>query len=176
MFSAFTASSKVIVIICGTSDAVKFPGTSVPSFEHQQSGARQFLGSQGVALFGSFRASMKPVKKKGFLLHLNTQRCSSSLPHQPSSEPSGQSTLPSQKYVAGKHVPSPQAKCFSSQSPSSRSGLGGCVSVKRLKSFRSPPETNRYSLSGCRVRFVKKISWNLNRVYLTLHRSCRRSL
>lgn len=64
MFSAFTASSKVIVIICGTSDAVKFPGTSVPSFEHQQSGARQFLGSQGVALFGSFRASMKPVKKK----------------------------------------------------------------------------------------------------------------
>lgn len=56
----------------------------------------------------------------------------------PSSEASGQSTLPSQKYAAGKHVPSPQAKCLSLQSPCSRSGLGARVSVKRLKSSKSP--------------------------------------
>lgn len=52
------------------------------------------------------------------------------LPHQPSSESSVQSTLPSQKYELGRQVPSPQASVLSLQSPFSNNGLGGWCSVK----------------------------------------------
>lgn len=42
-------------IIWGTVDAVKLPGTTVPSSEHQQFGRRHSFESQGNAPFGSFR-------------------------------------------------------------------------------------------------------------------------
>ena len=52
------ASSKVIVIICGTSLAGISPGTVVPSSEQKQSGRTQTAGSQGGARFGSDSASV----------------------------------------------------------------------------------------------------------------------
>jgi len=47
------------------------------------------------------------------------------IPHQPSSEPSAQSTLPSQKNSLGKHEPSPQPKWSGfSHSAASSNGCG----------------------------------------------------
>ena len=47
------ASSKVIVIICGTSLEGMSPGIVVPSSEQKQSGKLQTAGSHGGARFGS---------------------------------------------------------------------------------------------------------------------------
>lgn len=54
----FMASSKVIVIICGTFLDGKSPGIVVPSSEQKQSGKTQTVGSHGGALFGSLSISM----------------------------------------------------------------------------------------------------------------------
>lgn len=101
------ASSKVNSIICGTLCAGRLPGIWVPSFEQKHCGKWHFRGSQAPAAFGS---------------------CSTS--HQPSSEPSGQSTEPSQKYSCGRQVPSAQPNWYSSaQSAISSSGFGAGVSA-----------------------------------------------
>lgn len=57
MLLLLMASSKVMVIIWGTSLAGKSPGITVPSSEQKQSGKTQTVGSQCGALFGSFSAS-----------------------------------------------------------------------------------------------------------------------
>lgn len=53
------ASSKVMVIIIGTSLAGKSPGIAVPSSEQKQSGKTQTEGSQGGARLGSLSISKK---------------------------------------------------------------------------------------------------------------------
>lgn len=53
------ASSKVTVIICGTSFGGRSFGIAVPSSEQKQSGSTQTAGSQGGALFGSLSLSKK---------------------------------------------------------------------------------------------------------------------
>uniref|UniRef100_A0A8D8CAD6 (northern house mosquito) hypothetical protein n=1 Tax=Culex pipiens TaxID=7175 RepID=A0A8D8CAD6_CULPI len=74
----------------------------VPSLEQKQSGSSHTDKSHGSAAFGSFSTS-----------------------HQPSSEPSAQSTEPSQKYSFGRQVPSPQPSCDrSSHWAASSRGLG----------------------------------------------------
>lgn len=64
MLLLLIASSKVIVIICGTSFGGKSPGMAVPSSEQKQSGRTQTAGSQGGALFGSL--SLSEIKYKIF--------------------------------------------------------------------------------------------------------------
>lgn len=59
MLLLLMASSKVMVIICGTSLAGTSPGIVVPSSEQKQSGNTQTAGSQGGALLGSDSASVK---------------------------------------------------------------------------------------------------------------------
>lgn len=51
------ASSKVMVIICGTSLEGKSPGMVVPSSEQKQSGKTHTAGSHGGARFGSLSIS-----------------------------------------------------------------------------------------------------------------------
>lgn len=58
MLLLFMASSKVIVIIIGTSFAARSPGTVVPSSEQKQSGKTQTAGSHGGARFGSLSISV----------------------------------------------------------------------------------------------------------------------
>lgn len=58
MLLLLMASSKVIVIICGTSLEGKSPGIVVPSSEQKQSGKTHTEGSHGGALFGSDSASI----------------------------------------------------------------------------------------------------------------------
>lgn len=53
------ASSKVMVIIWGTSLDGRSPGMVVPSSEQKQSGKTQTDGSQGGARFGSLSISGK---------------------------------------------------------------------------------------------------------------------
>ena len=57
------------------------------------------------------------------------------LPHQASSEPSEQSELPSQKYLARRQLPSPHARLPCSQLPFSSRGLGGSSSGIDLSSL-----------------------------------------
>lgn len=61
------ASSKVMVIIIGTSLAGKSPGIAVPSSEQKQSGNTQTAGSQGGARLGSLSIS-KINKLRKYLL------------------------------------------------------------------------------------------------------------
>lgn len=63
MLLLFMASSKVIVIICGTSFDGRSPGIVVPSSEQKQSGRTQTAGSHGGARFGSLSISAKNKKK-----------------------------------------------------------------------------------------------------------------
>lgn len=58
------ASSKVIVIIWGTSFGGISPGVVVPSSEQKQSGNTQTEGSHGGARFGSVSISEKESMKK----------------------------------------------------------------------------------------------------------------
>lgn len=55
------ASSKVMVIICGTSFAGRSPGIVVPSSEQKQSGKTHTAGSQGGARFGSLSISAREL-------------------------------------------------------------------------------------------------------------------
>lgn len=64
MLLLLMASSKVIVIICGTSLEGKSPGIVVPSSEQKQSGKTQTAGSHGGALLGSDSASGKKTSQK----------------------------------------------------------------------------------------------------------------
>lgn len=57
MLLLLMASSKVMVIICGTSLAGKSFGIVVPSSEQKQSGNTQTAGSHGGARFGSLSIS-----------------------------------------------------------------------------------------------------------------------
>lgn len=101
-FSKLIASSNVNMIICGTWLGSNRPGISVPSFEQKHSGRVQSDKSQDSAAFGSLSTS-----------------------HQPSSEPSGQSTEPSQKYSFGKQVPSPHPRwLLSAHCADSNNGFG----------------------------------------------------
>lgn len=59
MLLLLIASSKVIVIIWGTSFDGKSPGIVVPSSEQKQSGKTHTDGSQGGALLGSDSASVQ---------------------------------------------------------------------------------------------------------------------
>lgn len=58
MLLLLMASSKVMVIIMGTSLADKSPGTVVPSSEQKQSGKTHTAGSHGGARFGSLSMSV----------------------------------------------------------------------------------------------------------------------
>lgn len=95
------ASSNVKTIICGTCSRSNPPGILVPSLEQKQSGRKHCDRSHEPTAFGSFWWS-----------------------HQPSSDPSRQSTLPSQKYSCGKQPPSAQPSSPSGQSALANSGLG----------------------------------------------------
>lgn len=101
-FSKLIASSNVNIIICGTWLGSSRPGTNVPSFEQKHSGRVHNDISHASAAFGSLSTS-----------------------HQPSSDPSGQSTEPSQKYSFGRHVPSPHPNwLLSAHWADSNSGFG----------------------------------------------------
>lgn len=64
------ASSKVIVIIWGTSFDGKSPGIVVPSSEQKQSGKTQTAGSHGGARFGSVSASDYKIISERMILKL----------------------------------------------------------------------------------------------------------
>lgn len=61
MLLLLMASSKVIVIIIGTSFDGKSPGMVVPSSEQKQSGSTQTAGSHGGARLGSLSMSGKNI-------------------------------------------------------------------------------------------------------------------
>lgn len=61
MLLLLMASSKVIVIIWGTSFGGRSLGVAVPSSEQKQSGRTHTAGSHGGALFGSL--SLSEIKK-----------------------------------------------------------------------------------------------------------------
>jgi len=148
-----------MVIICGTVSAVKFPGIPIPPPEHQQSGKRHFRASQAGAPFASRRvvsATNQSSEMSLISISISTSRerdidrgmmsvtLSDFSPHHPSSEASGQSTLPSQKYAAGRHVPSPQANFSRSHWPFSSNGFAGRVSTRSYENSESPFVTRTF--------------------------------
>lgn len=68
MLLLLMASSKVMVIIWGTSLAGRSPGMVVPSSEQKQSGRTHTAGSQGGARLGSLSMSAKELGY--YLFHL----------------------------------------------------------------------------------------------------------
>lgn len=64
MLLLLIASSKVMVIIIGTSLLGKSPGIVVPSSEQKQSGSTQTAGSHGGARFGSLSISANHKMKE----------------------------------------------------------------------------------------------------------------
>lgn len=67
MLLLLMASSKVIVIIWGTSLAGKSPGMTVPSSEQKQSGSTHCEVSHGGALLGSLSISKTKIKNYSIL-------------------------------------------------------------------------------------------------------------